>query len=78
MGAHHMDLLDPFNDTDEAPEIRQQAGRQGWSIDSDGWFRRLRRQADPPIGSLGFMTDDEVYVGSCGLALKYDDLAKSK
>lgn len=71
-----MQLRDRFNDTDEDPIVRQQAGRQGWTVDEDGWFRRLRTPTDPPIGHLGFMTDSEVYVGSCGYALQYDEMAR--
>ena len=60
------------SDFAEDQGIRQQAGHQGWSIDDDGWFRRLRRPGEPDVGRLGFMTDTEVYVSSCEDALLYD------
>lgn len=57
---------------DEDLAVRQRAGHQGWSIDEDGWFRRLKSPTDPKIGDLGFETKTEVYVASAKDALRFD------
>ena len=66
---------EPFED--EAPEIRQQAGHQGWSVDEDGWLRRRRRTGDKEIEPAAFLTPEEVYAPSCAAAIEYDRLVST-
>lgn len=61
-----------YHDDGDPLHVRQQAGRQGWGVDSDGWIWRESRAKDARCFFDGFAIDGRVYMPDCVNALKYD------